>query len=145
MKKFLDRVRNGDDDGEEVELSPAAGPAADTSDDQPRGRLHEQVASNTDDEVELSDAGTPDEETADSGVDTGMLPGTGAESGSSGSSAPTQGPASTSADEASIERVIEQNERIISLLERIVDEDTGSGRSTDNDDTDAGGTPQSLW
>lgn len=154
MKEFLDRMRDGGDD-EEVELSPAAGPGADDDDAAERaaGRLRDEVASSTGSEVELSDAGadtgSSDDADAgadtDTGVDAGMLPGTGPDPDDGTGTDPDR-TSTSSVDEASIERVVEQNERIIALLERLVD---GAGesrsREQDNDDAGADATPQSLW
>jgi len=158
MKEFLDRMRNGGDD-EEVELSPAGEPGDDDAADRAAGRLRDEVASSTGSEVELSDAGSEaeaersdgvsdavdDTKDAGTGVGAGMLPGTGTdpdEQTDPGSSRTGSG----SMDEASIERVVEQNERIISLLERLVGEtDAIQEDGPGNDETDSGATPQSLW
>lgn len=162
MKEFLDRVRNGGDD-EEVELSPAAGPGADDDDAAERaaGRLRDEVASSTGSEVELSDAGAetetgPADDTEDTtdtgtGVGAGMLPGTGPDPDEGTDTDTSSGRAgdSASVDEASIERVVEQNERIIALLERLVDGADGvdgvDPSGTDNDAAGTDATPQSLW
>lgn len=156
MREFLDRVTGSDDDGEEVELSPtddtdqsapvSTGPGHGQEDTQSggqdgsQGRLQRQVASSQSDEVELSEAGQPDAE--DAGSD-GFLPGTGGTEPGSGGSDDHGRPDRRQQTDGDIETVIEQNKKIIGLLEQLVDEDDPE---TTTATTDAGddGTP-SLW
>ncbi|MDY6777630.1 MAG: hypothetical protein SVU32_03125 [Candidatus Nanohaloarchaea archaeon] len=106
MKKFIDKIR--DDDEEEVELSPrAVDEPSDSRGDEPRL---------------LNDSGD-DQEENDTG---GMLPGM-------GSSASTADSDEEDSPDDRLDTIIEQNRRIIELLEQISSsyEDSQTGNSND--------------
>lgn len=132
MKKFIDKLTNSEND-EEVELNP----------DNIKRQRTDKIKERRDGEVELqaSQAETTGTETtsdeSSSSSSGGMLPGMG--SGTSDTTRSTQS-STRKADndelEDRIETVIQQNERIIELLETI---------SSSYQDTDTGSDSNELW
>jgi hypothetical protein len=131
MKKFIDKLTDSDSK-EEVELNP----------DNIKRQRTDKIKERRDGEVELqaSQSETASTDSAgsesSSGSSGGMLPGMG--SGGSGSSTTTRPSRDSGGEEREdrIETVIQQNERIIELLETI---------SNSYQDTDTDSDSNELW
>jgi len=123
---FLDRIRNKDK--QEVELNPSKAVSTETRTG-PGDRQDRD-----DDEVELSDDSTG---SADSGGS--FLPGTGPDTSSGSDRSSTRG--SSQPDEERLDEIMEQNERIIELLEQIA----GTTSSSRSPSRDSSTSSEELW
>jgi hypothetical protein len=128
---FLDRIRNNDK--QEVELNPSEAVSTETR----SGPGHRQQDGD-DDEVELSDDSTGSEDSGGT-----FLPGTGPDTSSSESTATSSSSTTGTArpDEEKLDEIMEQNERIIELLEQIA----GANSSSRSSSSDSASNSKELW